>query len=172
MTLVVAVEHPRGVVLGCDSFAGDDDLRDTTDGPKWVQIDAHTVVAYAGSFALGRVLEHGPRPPVRRARERVDRYVYRLAVAVWAAAHAAGVPRDEGELLLVHGGRVWVDSGGGSTVRSGHGYAAIGSGTAPALAALAVTAGDEDPERRVRAVLAAVARHHQQVCAPWWVVTV
>ena len=177
VTLVVAVEAPSAAVasaasavVGCDAFAGDDTLRDTVDGPKWLQVDARTLVAYAGSFALGRALEHGPRPPVRRARERVDRYVYRLARSIWTAATAAGVPRDEGELLLAHEGKVWVDAGGGAIVRSGWGYAAIGAGAPQALAVLAAVEGAA--EGRVRAALRATARHCPQVSEPFWVTVV
>lgn len=172
MTLVVAIEATATTpaVVGCDAFAGDDNLRDTVDGPKWVRTDPRTIVAYAGSFALGRVLEHGSRLPGRRARERADRYVYRLARSIWTAAAAAGVPRDEGELLFVHDGRVWVDAGGGAIVRSGWGYAAIGAGAPQALAVLAAVEGAA--EGRVRAALRATARHHPQVCEPFWVVVV
>lgn len=174
MTCVVALEALDGagrpcVWLGSDSFMGDDEHRDTVDGPKWFAFGP-AVLGYAGAFAPARIAQHAVKAPQRARGEPDESYVLRLALAVQKGCNDFGVKPDDGWFLVAMAGRVWSIEAGGAPVRSAHGYTAIGAGAQLALAALAATGAcpllAADPEARVRVVLDAVARHHNQVLGP------
>lgn len=162
MTIVVAVEHPDGVHLGCDSAITADDALDASHDPKWWR-RGEVLVAYAGDLravALARATHARQRAP----REDLDAYAERLASRTRAMLRAERIASHELELMLVARGRVYTISAG-VVLRSAYGYAAIGSGTDLALGSLASTE-YSDPDTRVRLALEATVRHSSACAAP------
>lgn len=172
MTCIVAIEDAGAVVVGCDGFMGSDVERDLTDRPKWWRL-GRALIAFAATFTIAQIAETSRvRPPAKHELPRS--YALHLARA-WRNA-CVSVTRDEPALLVALDGEAWVIQSDWSVVRSRHGYAALGYGSANALGALAATEGRTVEERarwgltseeRVRLALAASARHTTQVSAPF-----
>jgi len=166
MTLVIGLEDPEGVILGSDSYAGSEDFRDSTDGPKWFRFGP-VWVAWAGSFAVAKAAEHFAPVPPRKKGERDASYLFRMTQALYTAClPLSGVKPEEGEFVLAWKNRVYTVETGGAPVRSRHGYAAAGAGAFQAVAALAATEGLPG-EERVKKTLEAVGRHSTRVSPPF-----
>lgn len=173
MTVVVAVEHAGGVVLGCDSFLGSTSTNVTVDRPKW-WANGSVIVAYAGSLRGAQVAEHWLAPFRRAKRGETDEsYLVTCVSASIRAAHeeVGGDPEklvsENGSVYLVaYRGRAYLLQGDYSVAHAAHGYLAIGAGEDVALGAMAAT--DGQPARdRVQRALEASARHCPMVRAPF-----
>ena len=171
MTLVIGIEDKKNVILASDSFIGDDDHRDVIDTPKWFRLGS-IWFGYAGTIAIAQVAEHNYKVAQPSPGERHSSYLFRVVQGLYGACRDAGLKPDDGSLLLAYKGRVYYVTEGGAPVRSGHGYAAIGSGEMQALSALAVTKEEPDTVKRAWSVMEAVSRHCSQVSAPFHVLRV
>lgn len=152
MTCVVALETPRSVWLGCDSFIGDDTLVDLVDRPKWFD-RGRVTIAYAGVLTLPQAME-SIRWPGRRKGQTLARHLVSVVDALRTAARKTDTPTKDADLLIVAEGAVYTAEELTQVVRSARGYTAIGGGQKYALGALAATE-DKPPRERVERALAA-----------------
>jgi ATP-dependent protease HslVU (ClpYQ) peptidase subunit len=175
MTVIAAVEHPGGVLVGCDSCVAAGEVLDTLDHPKWFRRRGGLLVAYAGSVRVAQAAELSPRWRMQREGEGdVDYLVNVVATAVRRAVNAApGARNGEACYLLAYRGRVYEMAGNCVVVRSAHGYGAIGSGEAYAKGALgALLGGGTPPRDALRASLRLAERHAVGCKAPFRIVDV
>lgn len=161
MTVIAAVEHPGGVLVGCDSCVAAGDALDTLDHPKWFRRRGGLLVAYAGSVRVAQAAELAPGWRGQREGEGdVDYLVNVVATAVRRAVNAApGARNGEASYLLAYRGRVYEMAGNCVVIRSAFGYGAIGSGESCAKGALSALVGKVPPREALRAALAAAERH-------------
>jgi ATP-dependent protease HslVU (ClpYQ) peptidase subunit len=164
MTVLVAVESPEGVVLGCDSFLGGEALRDLHHGPKWRRLGP-LVIAGAGQCFPDQAL--GTLRVDSRPRRREDGRDW-IARAVVAPMVERGSWRREGiaaAFLVAYRGAVYEIDETLGVSRSARGYAASGAGYAYAYGALHATEGRPALER-VRAALTAACEMSPVCCGP------
>lgn len=172
MTCAIGLEQDGRVWLGWDSASTDENYsQEIVRDPKgWVR-DGWGF-AFAGSWRCGQLLRHELRPTRRRATD-VDRYITSVLVADIRAilARESDEERQALEMLIATKGRLFGFSAKtGMVLRNACGFDAVGS--QEALAGMTLTAGRTDPERRLRAVLAAVAAHSANVRGPFTVIRV
>lgn len=165
MTVLVAVEAPDGVWLGCDSFLGNAGVRDLHDGPKWRRVGP-LVIAFAGSIRFAQGLA-GLRVKGRPKRgESTPDWLVRVVVTplvddgAWSASLAS-----DSTLLIAYSGRVYEVSGDLSITRSARGFVAAGAGAEYAYGSLHSTPHLDAPFR-VRASLEAACELSPLCCAP------
>ena len=157
MTCIAAVETPRGVWIAWDSCISDDSAaRDQWSGKVWTA-GGPMAIGAAGDCAAMQRLSWSVQPVPPAAGE-LERWAADT-IPAWLAEHdATGTP-----LLIAVRACVLVVDEHGFCWRSAHGYAAIGSGAAYALGALA--ASGSHGRERAEAAVAAACRHHVG-CAP------
>lgn len=168
MTLVIALEVPRGVLVACDSFLGTVTSRDVIDAPKWFKASSSLLVGYAGSVRAAQVAERAVRYRRQRKSEDDRGYLQAVVEAIREAHHAL-IDDDsdpEAEYLLAYRGRAYTLQEGYGLTRSAYGFAAIGAASAEALSALHATA-DLAPRTRAERVMQSVGRVSQFVCEPY-----
>jgi hypothetical protein len=165
MTVLVALETPRGVVLGTDSFIGNDAVRDVTAGPKWRRVGP-LVIAFSGSMRLAQSLSLLKPPKQPRRGEDVCDWIVRTVVRPLVEANEwpKGTTSDLG-LLVAYAGRCYEVGSDLGVSRSARGYAATGAGYPYALGALHAS-GASEPVRRVSAALAAACDLSPMCCGP------
>lgn len=154
MTVLVAVESAEGVVLGCDSFLGTEDLRDLHTGPKWRRVGPLTI-AHAGSVRHAQALARLRVDSRPRRREDVRDWIARAVVV--PLVESGEWSRDKGAdatLVIAYAGRAYEIAGDLAVHRSARGYTAAGAGHPYAYGSLHATQG-RPAEERVRAALAA-----------------
>lgn len=157
MTCIAALETPRGVWVAWDSRLSDDDGTADQHGQKVWTCPGPMAIGAAGDAAPTQRLMYADAP-VPPAVGELERWAC-VTLPPWLEEHdAKGTP-----LLLAVRACVLVVDSHGFAWRSEHGYAAIGSGAAYALGALAASSGN--PQHRVEAAVRAACRHHV-TCAP------
>jgi len=165
MTVVVAVESPGGVLVGCDAFVGNADSRDVTVAPKWWR-RAGLLIAYAGDILVPQVAACAPARFRRRVLESDADFVTRYARALREIHRERRVSFGQTDYLIAYRDGAYLVQSDATVVRSAHGYAAIGAGEDFALGSLATSEG-RPPMARVTAALEAAERHATQVARPW-----
>ena len=151
MTAVVAVEHPGGVMVGCDAFQGSEAWRDRGTKPKWFKLGPYLLVGYAGSLR-----------PIQVARG-----------ALKAAPRKAGESAETDEppsYIVAYDGVAYMVDEDYALIRSAHGVASIGAGEDIAYGAIAAARKlrpEMDPREQVRFALALAAEHRNFVCEPF-----
>jgi ATP-dependent protease HslVU (ClpYQ) peptidase subunit len=174
MTCLVAVEHEDGVMVGCDSFLGDEDGRIAISHPKWWTPRRGMLIAYAGGFRAAQTAQHSLKIRAQRRGEDVEAYLVDVVANGIAATHRQhDVPSKDrdGSFLVAYRGGAYVVQDDYSVARTDHGYLALGAAESVALGALAATEGMHPRDRVMRALLSA-ARHSQHACEPFHVVDV
>lgn len=170
MTVIVAMEHPGGVTVACDSFLGNDDVRVEMVGPKWWKAGA-LLVAWAGGVKIPQVVEHAGWRMRQRKNEPDQAFVQRYAERIRAQHIEKRIACSESSYLLVYHGKCYeMETSDASLTRSGHGYAAIGHGEEYALGAMAYSLAREPllgPQQRLEYVLDAVLLHCPKVAKDW-----
>lgn len=164
MSVVIALESPSGVVVGCDSWFGNEDTSDSLDREKWFTV-GEVLVCWVGDARVPHAAEHAGWRHRRRRGEGAHSLVRRLAERLRALHLKRRVAVAETDYMFVCDGRVWLGDSYAVVTHSRHGYSAIGAGADFALGSLASTEGD--PELRVQWALLAAERHSPKVAAPF-----
>lgn len=168
MTCCVALETPDGVVLGTDSFYGNEDFRGKVDQPKWILREQYAI-AYAGPLRSAQVLASKLRMTPRKGNEGSREYAQRIADKIKALLDRDS--EEEPELLVVVGDKAFIVNSGYAVARSLNGFEAIGSGHMVALAALHAIDKTQDGEAIVHQVLQIASDVCSSVCGPFHVRT-
>lgn len=165
VTAIVALEHPGGVWLACDSFIGDASSTERSDRPKFFK-HAGMVFGWSGDMRPAQLVEYGAAMRAIRPGEDTFGYLVRVVVESIRAAYAKGLSDydDVPHTLYIVAvrGRAYTIQSDLSVVRTDHGYAAIGAGAEHALVALAACE-ETEPRTRVLKALRAVSLHHPKV---------
>lgn len=169
MTCIAAVEGPGGACVAWDSCVTAGELADQRGDKVW-RVSPSLAIGAAGDAWAIQALSLDAGPPGPSAGQEAEAWAHG-ALAHWRTRVLSGHLLPNGEprpyevqLLAVVGGQVVTLDPDGYAMRSEYGYAAIGSGTEAALAALAVSVGD--PATRAESVVRAVARHRTDVAEP------
>lgn len=162
MSVVVALEHPGGVVIGADSANIDGNGYVEDGGGKLIGFDvmpdvgtltqraaARTmVVGYVGQHLIGQVLRHEWLPPSWSQGEPADSYMHRVSVSLrdvllhdrWGEVlREEGKPWLDGRLVVAWNGAAYLVAPDLCFVRSRRGYVAVGQGEPFVGAALFAT---------------------------------
>lgn len=171
MTAVLAIEHPEGVLIACDSFVGDD-WADRIDRPKWFSLSRNLTLGWAGVLHGPLVVQAKLRYQRRRRNEEDVRYLYRtIAQPLHKILAESGIKADDEDngvcFLIVYDGRVYSVLDNGAVLRSHHGYMVIGEGEELALGALCATE-DMPPRERAERALRAAVRHNRYIQEPFF----
>jgi hypothetical protein len=172
VTCIVGVEHGGSVFIGADAFASNHHDGIIMRARKVHRVGA-CIMGHAGSGRRANVLHHllgaVEIPPRDVERFIVKRLVPRILEAM-ALAKVNHVPSegsdDAGDTLLGIGGHLYHIEADLSILRSRCGYAASGSGYAPALGVLFATPW-MPPRKRIRLALEAAEFHTPFVRRPW-----
>lgn len=167
MTAILAITHPRGVVIGTDSRISAGDERWDEDAPKWVTIGP-ALVALAGGVRLSLVAEGvGAVRAIRRG-ERPQAYLSLVvADAIRKAVDAVDGTHDcEG--VIAYRSRAYYLAGDYAVILPAGGIVAAGSGGVAARAA-AIALGEIEPVERVRRALEIAATVCPGVGGTLWV---
>lgn len=168
--IIGIITGPRVVVAGDSCVSWAESVMLTGDPKIWRVGSA--IVGIAGDIRLMNALELDMKvqPPPKRGNFR--RWMAReFAPAVAEALEELPGKKHHLNVLVAYRNQIATMDGTLGFNLSGDGYAAIGSGMAHALAALAATQDMTDPEERVMRVLAAVERHCPSVRAPFTVLS-
>jgi ATP-dependent protease HslVU (ClpYQ) peptidase subunit len=170
VTVVVGVEAPGGVWLGCDSRVSTGESLDVLRAPKWFRLGA-VVLGWSGDLRASQVALTLPPPALRKPREPALSYLLRAVVEpLRHHLEQRGIPWS-GDWLLVSERRVYTLQVDWSLVASARGYAAVGGGAPYALGALDALAASA-PATRVTAALTAASVHCPFVGPPFHVLRV
>jgi len=180
LTVCVALEHEGKVILGTDSFVGNEISKDSVDGPKIFRI-GQIAVAYAGGMRVPQILMHTLKVP-RYSEAKASLWTVSLAEQIrriLVEYGAAGRNSEDGDtssadMLIAVKGKVYTMQEDFAIYRVQRGYAAIGIGASYALGSL-YTSGENgltDPVHRVRLALRAAGQFSPAVSDPFWAVEV
>lgn len=177
MTLILGIEYDGGVVMGCDSFFGEDSY-DLMDRPKWTQ-RKNLLVATAGEMRMGQLVERAALKAKRRRGEDDVAFVLRAVIDPIHASVRGEDPHKKSDFegLAVVDNRLYVLTADLGVYRSNRAWACIGSGSSAAGGILSVnqfgTDGEEkSPIARAREALIGSANTCAYVREPFHIVDV
>lgn len=169
MTAILAIVHPRGVVLGSDSRVTTGAEQWDEERPKWARV-GRAYVALAGAARLQLLAEAVGRVRAPRAREGAQAYLSLvLAEAIREAAERTKSGAGEG-VIVWRRRAYYLDAEYAVTEPAGGIVGAGSGGTAARAAALALA--DVEPVERVRRALEIAAACVPGVGGPLHVVDV
>lgn len=177
MTCIVAMETPEGVVwMGSDSYMGGDDEKDIMDRPKFFR-KGELLIGYSNDFRSSQLLETAPK--WRNPGKNEDPWAYIVRVVGESLVKIANsnkiITKDPMAMFLIgFRGKVFqLDGAYIQVLRSRHGYAACGAGSAWALGSLGTVLAipelrDQPPKEKLEMALKMASRHCSRVSPPFF----
>jgi len=175
MTVIAALEHKTGCIIGCDRFLGSENYFDVEDAPKWFR-RGPLLIALAGKLRGTQVAERLKKPRAQGRDESPTLYLHDVVGEELRKLHEAynvKVKSDDVDGLIIYRGKLWTLYDDYGVGRSKYGYAAIGAGYLLGAAALAATEGlGLAPKERIERALKVAARHSGYVSEEHYILDV
>lgn len=173
MTCIVGIAHNGIVYMGGDAAAVEEDTNSVTTRkePK-VFIRGEYIVGYAGSFRMGKVLEHSFSYPIAPTNAELDKFlnttfIDRLRECVEENKLDLDSDKDSADVLLGIRGKLFEFNMDFHFGEDGHNFASVGSGSSYAMGSLYSTATMKDQIKRCKLALEAAQEFNAWVRPPF-----
>lgn len=178
MTCIVAIAHEGKVYMGGDSAAVEEETNSISirKEPK-VFIRGEYIIGYAGSFRMGKMLEHTFKYPEIPAQADIDKFlnttfISQLRECVERNKLDLENDKDSADILLGTRGRLFEFNMDFHFGEDRHNFCAIGSGANVALGSLYSTSRFKDQFKRCRMALEASQEFNAWVRPPFTILEI
>lgn len=173
MTCIVGIAHQGKVYMGGDSAAVEEETNSISvrKEPK-VFIRGEYIIGYAGSFRMGKVLEHSFNYPVLPAQTDIDKFlnttfISKLRECLEENKLDLDNDKDAADVLLGTRGRIFEFNMDFHFGEDRHNFASVGSGANVALGSLHSTSHFKDQFKRCKMALEAAQEFNAWVRPPF-----